>query len=79
MKIEKELKLMKSEKERQQELMELAGDVFTSHQNAHGDTYYRAYFRSGHELEDFFIEYFLGTSGWSSKIIGTAMLFWRRK
>ena len=53
-------------------------DLFTIHENQHGEKYWRADFDSVEELEKFFVDRILYIKGYSSKAIGTVLLVFEK-
>ena len=53
-------------------------DQFESHENQHGEKYWRADFYTVEDLEYFFVEEILYTKGYSSKAIGTVLLVFEK-
>lgn len=56
----------------------LLKDQFESHENHHGEKYWRAEFDSVEDLEYFFVEQILYIKGYSSKAIGTVLLVFEK-
>jgi hypothetical protein len=46
--------------------------------NKHGEPYYRAEFKNGADLEQFFIEKLMNVTGFSSKVIGNVLLVFNK-
>tara|TARA_R110000824_G_scaffold127286_1_gene287367 strand:+ start:581 stop:817 length:237 start_codon:yes stop_codon:yes gene_type:complete len=53
-------------------------DIFESHENHHGEKYWRAEFDTVEDLEYFFVEQILYIKGYSSKAIGTVLLVFEK-
>ena len=64
--------------ERMSNIEQILQDKFESHENQHGEKYWRYDFVSEQALESFFVDQILYIKGYSSKAINTVLLVFEK-
>ncbi len=64
--------------ERMSNIEQILQDKFESHENQHGEKYWRYDFGSEQALESFFVDQILYIKGYSSKAINTVLLVFEK-